>query len=127
MSAIAPSIEFFQGVSEDLSNVSLRRDLNTGAKLVVMIFEKLKATEQLNSFTKNSANNLRLVDEEGEISVAPNKTRFLLGGPEGDEIQQFECEFEIAQDEHWDRFMRFMNRYAEANGMRYGEPNAAEN
>ncbi|MGF1676496.1 MAG: photosystem II reaction center protein Psb28, partial [Rivularia sp. (in: cyanobacteria)] len=29
------------------------------------------------------------------------------------------CQFEIEQDDHWDRFMRFMHRYADANGMAY--------
>jgi photosystem II Psb28-2 protein len=32
-----------------------------------------------------------------------------------------ECKFEIEQESHWERFVRFMNRYAEANGMEYGE------
>jgi photosystem II Psb28-2 protein len=33
-----------------------------------------------------------------------------------------ECRFEIDLEDYWERFMRFMNRYAEANGMAYGEP-----
>jgi photosystem II reaction center protein Psb28 len=32
-----------------------------------------------------------------------------------------ECKLESDQENHWQRFMRFMNRYAEANAMIYGE------
>jgi photosystem II Psb28-2 protein len=43
--------------------------------------------------------------------------KFIFGGDEGDEIQRVECGFELGEPEHWDRFTRFMNRYAESNGM----------
>ncbi|MBE9116204.1 photosystem II reaction center protein Psb28 [Lusitaniella coriacea LEGE 07157] len=116
-----PSIEFFSGVSEELSNVRLRRNKNTGVRGVLMIFEKLKALERFNSFRKESTGDLRLIDAEGEISVAPSGVRFIFGGDEGDELQRVECDFEIERDDHWQRFMRFMNRYAEANGMEYSD------
>jgi len=64
-----------------------------------------------------------LRDEEGIISIAPSSVQFLFGGAEGDELNRVECQFEIEQEDHWERFMRFMNRYAEANGMTYGEKN----
>jgi photosystem II Psb28-2 protein len=32
-----------------------------------------------------------------------------------------ECRFELAQEAHWERFSRFMERYVTANGMKYGE------
>ncbi|WP_017654323.1 photosystem II reaction center protein Psb28 [Fortiea contorta] len=121
MSSITPSIQFFAGVFEDLSNVSLRREVRTGKQIVLMIFNKLQALEGFNSFTKPSLNSLSLTDEEGEINVTPASTRFIFGGDEGDELMRVECKLEIEQDEHWDRFMRFMYRYAEANGMEYGE------
>jgi photosystem II Psb28-2 protein len=116
-----PAIEFFAGLFEELSNVSLRREVRTGKRIVVMFFEKLQALEGLNSFTKQSLNSLRLTDEEGEINLTPASTRFIFGGDEGDELQRVECKLEIEQDDHWERFMRFMHRYAEANGMEYGE------
>jgi photosystem II Psb28-2 protein len=45
--------------------------------------------------------------------------KFIFGGDEGDEIQRVECGFELGEPEHWDRFTRFMNRYAESNDMGY--------
>jgi len=94
-----PTIEFFVGLSEELSGVSLRKNKSTGIRNVLMTFKTLKAIERFQSFTTRTYGDLRLTDE-------------------GDEIQRVECGFEIT-DEHWERFMRFMNRYAAANGMGY--------
>jgi len=122
MTSTTPSIQFFAGVFEELSNVSLRRTPSSGKRIVLMTFEQLQALEKFNSFTKQSLNSMLLSDEEGEISVTPSSTQFIFGGAEGDELQRVECKFEIERDDHWERFMRFMHRYAEANGMAYGEP-----
>ncbi|HBL59035.1 MAG TPA: photosystem II reaction center protein Psb28 [Cyanobacteria bacterium UBA8803] len=121
MTSPAPSIQFFEGISEELSNVSLRRNPNSGVRSVLMSFESLKALEKFNSFTKQFTNALRLTDEEGTINVEPSSVKFIFGGPEGDDLERVDCKFEIERQDHWDRFMRFMNRYAEANGMAYGE------
>lgn len=121
MASPNPSIEFFEGISEELSNVSLRRNRNTGVRSVLMSFERLKSLEKFNSFTKKFSKSMCLIDAEGVISVEPSSVKFLFSGPEGDELERVECEFEIDREDHWERFMRFMNRYAEANGMAYGE------
>ncbi len=118
--ASTPSIQFFSGIYEELGNVSLRRD-RFGKRIVLMTFNQLKALEGFNSFTKQSLNSMRLTDEEGEINITPSSTQFIFGGAEGDELQRVECKFEIERDDHWERFMRFMHRYAEANGMAYSE------
>lgn len=117
----APSIQFFEGITEDLDGVSLRRNRTSGARIVQMTFRKLKSIEQFNSFRNRFSNALSLKDEEGEIQVEPSSVKFIFGGPEGDDLERMECQFEIDRDDHWERFMRFMNRYAEANGMAYGE------
>ena len=77
------------------------------------------ALERFNSFRQRFSKALSLTDSEGTISVEPESLRFIYGGPEGDDLQRVECTFAIDQDDHWDRFMRFMERYAEANGMAY--------
>ncbi|MBD2298655.1 photosystem II reaction center protein Psb28 [Nostoc sp. FACHB-87] len=123
MTSTPPTIQFFAGIFEELSNVSLRRGKVSGNRIVAMTFNQLQALEGFNSFTKPSLNSLLLTDEEGEISVTPSSTKFIFGGDEGDELQRVECQFEIEQDDHWERFMRFMHRYAEANGMEYGSSN----
>lgn len=122
--SLMPTIEFFDGIYEDLSNVSLRRDRQTGDRIVLMSFNQLQAIERFRSYTNRFSNALRLTDEEGKIAIQPDSVQFVFGGPEGDDLERVECKFAIDQDDHWDRFMRFMHRYADANGMAYGEPEA---
>jgi photosystem II Psb28-2 protein len=116
-----PSVEFFDGIAEDLENVSLRRNPSTGLRSVKFTFSSLKALDRGNSFIKRSFNTLQLIDSEGTISVAPTSTKLFWGGAENDELKRFEFVFEIDRSEHWDRFMRFMDRYSAANGMTFGE------
>ena len=123
MTAVTPSIEFFVGLSEELSNVSLRRSKQTGIRNVLLIFDKLQSLEKFQSFTQQTYGDLRLIDSEGEISVKPSSLKIIWGGDEGDELKQVRCGFEIQEDNHWERFMRFMHRYAEANGMGYQDSN----
>ncbi|HEY9650617.1 MAG TPA: photosystem II reaction center protein Psb28 [Coleofasciculaceae cyanobacterium] len=121
MTAQIPSIQFFEGIYEELSNVSLRQNRSTGVRSIVMIFDSLKAIEKLNSFTKRSSNSIILTDEEGVITVEPSSVKILFGGDDGDELKRVECQVEIEREDHWERMMRFMTRYAEANGMSYSE------
>ncbi len=116
-----PHIEFFKGIYEDLSNVSLQRNPKTGAKSVSMTFERFNALERFQSFTSGFNGVIRLIDEEGVIEATPSSSRIIFGGDDGDDLRGVTCRFEIDQDEHWERFMRFMHRYAEANGFEYGE------
>ncbi len=116
-----PSIQFFAGINEKLGNVSLRSNPNTGKRIVLMTFDQMQALEEFNSFKKQSLNSMLLKDEEGEINVTPSSTKFIFAGDEGDELKRVDCQFEIEQDEHWERFMRFMHRYADANGMAYAD------
>jgi photosystem II Psb28-2 protein len=122
MTSQAPSIQFFEGIPENLDGVSLRRNRSSGVRSVLMTFRELKSIERFNSFRHRFSKALKLIDTEGEIQVEPSSVKFVFGGSEGDDFERMECKFEIEQDEHWDRFMRFMNRYAEVNSMAYGEP-----
>ncbi len=121
MTVAAPCIEFFDGIYEELSDVSLRRDKQTGDRIVLMSFNHLHAVERFQSYTNRFSQSLRLTDDEGRIEVQPDSVQFVFGGPEGDDLQRVDCKFAVTQDDHWERFMRFMHRYAEAHGMEYGE------
>ncbi|EKQ69501.1 photosystem II reaction center protein Psb28 [Leptolyngbyaceae cyanobacterium JSC-12] len=126
MTTLQPSIQFFDGISEELDTVSLRRNRVSGARIVVMVFRELKAIAQFNSFRYRFSQCLKLTDSEGEISIEPSSVKFYFGGPEGDELERMECRFELVQDDHWERFSRFMERYAAANGLEYGERKPGE-
>ncbi|OKH25950.1 photosystem II reaction center protein Psb28 [Hydrococcus rivularis NIES-593] len=121
MSSSNPSIEFFVGLSEELENVSLRQNKDTGVRSVLMTFKTLKALEKFQSFTQKTYGDLRLIDSEGEISIEPASLKIIYGGDDGDDLIRVECKLEIYREDHWERLMRFLHRYAEANGMGYQE------
>ena len=104
----------------------MRRQKDTGVRSVLMIFKPLKALENFRSFTKKTYGDLRLIDSEGVISIDPSSVKIIFGGDDGDDLRHVECGFEIYSEDHWERFMRFMHRYAEANGMGYSDKSQIE-
>lgn len=122
MATPTPSIEFFDGISETLEGVSLRRRRDSGVRIVQMTFHQVKSIEEFRSFRNQFSKAMNLIDSEGTIQVEPSSVKFYFGGPEGDDLERMECTFELDRDDHWERFKRFMDRYAAANGMEYGEP-----
>lgn len=122
MTTQIPSIQFFDGVPEDLDDVSLRRNRSTGVRSVLMTFKHLNSISQFNSFRYRFSGCMKLIDDEGQISVEPASVKFYFKGDDGDDFDRLECRFDLDRDDHWERFLRFMHRYAEANGMEYGEP-----
>ena len=59
---------------------------------------------------------MTMEDEEGEISTANVSARFVEGKPVGLLVRH-----EMRTLGEWDRFMRFMERYAEANGLGFAK------
>merc|ERR1712071_78306 len=59
---------------------------------------------------------LFLVDDEGELSTTDVNANFVNGKP-----QSIECLLVMTTPEEWDRFMRFMERYGEANGLGFSK------
>jgi len=121
MTAQLPTVRFYEGILESIDSVSLRRNADTGERTVLLLFKQLKAIEAFQSFRSQFSKALKLTDEEGVITIEPSGIRFIFGGDDGDDLERVECTLTIDRDDYWDRFMRFMHRYAEANGMAYGE------
>ncbi|MBU6228135.1 MAG: photosystem II reaction center protein Psb28 [Cyanobacteria bacterium REEB459] len=126
MNPVAPSLGFYEGIAETIDSVSLRRHTDSDDRSLVLTFKQLKAIEAFRSFRKQFSKALKLVDEEGTITIEPAGMRFIFGGADGDDLERVECTLTLHRQDHWDRLMRFMHRYAEANGMAYGEPSAPE-
>mmetsp|Transcript_21484 Transcript_21484/g.32643 ORF Transcript_21484/g.32643 Transcript_21484/m.32643 type:complete len:152 (+) Transcript_21484:189-644(+) len=59
---------------------------------------------------------LFLIDDEGEMSTNDVNASFTNGKP-----QSIECLYVMNSPEEWDRFMRFMERYGEANGLGFNK------
>ncbi len=121
MTAQTPTVQFYEGIPETISDVRLRQNKSTGDRSALLIFEKMEAIERFKSFRNEFSKALKMIDEEGVIAIEPSGVKFIFGGPEGDDLVRVECILDIDRDDHWERFMRFMYRYAEANGLAYGE------
>lgn len=121
MADATPSIQFFEGISEELSGISFRRNRATGVRSILMTFKGLRSIDRFQSYTNRFAGGMSLNDSEGNINIEPASVRFVFGGPEGDDLERVECVLQVDREDHWERLMRFIERYAEANEMTYGE------
>jgi len=110
------SVQFLEGLEEEITEVSLRKRGNT--RIVVLIFERMQAMEQLRSFTKGT-DSLWLEDEEGQMQVFPSGIKFFFRND--DDLARVECAFEVTAEPIWERVMRFLERWAKTKGFEFGE------
>ncbi len=110
------SVQFIDGLDEEISGISLRQRRGSSGKVVVLTFERVRAAEKGRSFT-NQVDTLWLRDEEGDIQVTPNGIKFVF--VDDDTLSKAECSFDVESEEAWERVMRFFHRYAEAHGFEF--------
>lgn len=111
-----PCVQILKDVSEKVSSVSLSQDLSTGAYIIVMRFQHLASLAHFLCARRRSNNVLHLTDSEGKILVRPS-INMIYEGSQEQYLRSVECKFEIYQDKLWKRFIRFVDRYAEANSL----------
>ncbi|MEL6382153.1 MAG: photosystem II reaction center protein Psb28 [Cyanobacteria bacterium J06626_18] len=103
-------IEFARGVVEEvIPDVRLTRSPDGRDGTATFYFENPKALSQEEGV---EVTGMYMVDEEGELVTREVKGKFVNGEPAG-----IEALFVMKSEEEWERFMRFMNRYAEQNGL----------
>ncbi|MDC0832089.1 photosystem II reaction center protein Psb28 [Geitlerinema sp. CS-897] len=103
-------IEFSRGVKEEIvPDVRLTRSKDGTNGRAIFYFEKPNALQQ--DF-EEEITGMYLVDEEGELVTREVKGKFVNGQPEA-----LEAIVAIKSTAEWDRFMRFMERYAQENGL----------
>lgn len=103
-------IQFSRGLTEDVvPDVRLTRSKTGDSATATFIFQKPKA---LSNETTEDITGMYLIDEEGEIVTREVKGKFVNGKPEA-----LEAVYIMKSTEEWDRFMRFMQRYGEENGL----------
>lgn len=102
-------IQFARGVAEEvIPDVRLTRSKDGTNGTATFYFDHPKAL----SDEGVEITGMYLVDEEGEMVTREVKGKFINGEPSG-----IEAMYPIKSTEEWERFMRFMNRYAEQNGL----------
>ncbi|GFR42406.1 hypothetical protein Agub_g3306 [Astrephomene gubernaculifera] len=107
----AATLQFIRGVNEPtVPEVRLTRSRTGANGTATFIFENpsvFQASGEMGDIT-----GLFLVDDEGTLSTTDVKAKFINGKP-----QAIEAKLNMRSQFEWDRFLRFMDRYAEDNGL----------
>ncbi len=107
-------MQFFRGVDENVTpDVRLTRSKDGTSGTATFYFEKPNALA--NDVTQD-VTGLYMIDDEGEIITREVNAKFINGKPEA-----LEALYIMKSVEEWDRFMRFMERYAESNGLGFSK------
>ena len=106
------SIQFVRGLDEKcVPNVKLTRAKDGSSGIATFNFENPNVFDASTS-AAGEVTGMFMVDDEGEISTTDVNARFANGKP-----QSIESTYVMNSPEQWDRFMRFMEKYGEANGL----------
>ena len=107
-------IEFFRGIDEEvIPDVRLTRARDGSNGTATFYFPKPKA---LSNNGAEDITGMYMVDEEGEIVTREVKGKFVNGKPEALEVLYI-----IRSAAEWDRFMRFMERYAKDHDLEFNK------
>ena len=120
-SSVKPTagISFYEGLYEpDVPDVKLTRSKDGENGVATFNFDKPSFfnCEREEDVPQGAITAMTMEDEEGEISTANVSARFVEGKPVGLLVRH-----EMKSPGEWDRFMRFMERYAEANGLGFAK------
>ena len=107
-------IQFSIGVTEDVvPDVRLTRSRDGSHGTATFYFENPKA---LDNDSTNDVTGMYMIDEEGELVTREVKAKFVNGKPEA-----LEAVYLMKSTAEWERFMRFMERYAEKNDLGFSK------
>jgi photosystem II protein len=99
-------IQFARGIDEDvIPDVRITRAKDGSNGTATFYFQSPKALS--NNMTE-SITGMYLIDDEGEISTREVKAKFINGQPDA-----IEAVYLIKSAAEWERFIRFMERFAE--------------
>jgi photosystem II 13kDa protein len=107
-------IQFSRGVEEDgIPEVRLTRSRTGDSGTATFIFTNPKILAQGST---DEITGMYMIDEEGELITREVKGKFINGKPEA-----LEAIYLMKSSDEWDRFMRFMERYAEDTGLGFSK------
>ncbi len=107
-------IQFSRGMDEDaVPEVRLTRSKSGDQGTATFLFENPKA---LSSTSSQDITGMYMIDDEGELLTREVKAKFINGQPAG-----LEALYIMKSATEWERFMRFMERYSEANGLGFSK------
>jgi photosystem II 13kDa protein len=107
-------IEFSRGISEEVTpDIRLTRSRSGESGTATFIFQNPNALGNANT---EDITGMYMIDEEGEIVTREVKAKFINGKPEA-----LEAVYIMRSPDEWERFMRFMERYAKENDLEFGK------
>ena len=109
-----PIIQFIKGIDEvtiPSVNITRSRDGSTGT--ATFIFENPTIFYNILN-AKTEITGMFLIDQEGTLMTRDITAKFLQGKP-----KTIQATYIIKNSESWDRFMRFMERYASENQLTF--------
>ncbi|MBW4686400.1 MAG: photosystem II reaction center protein Psb28 [Komarekiella atlantica HA4396-MV6] len=103
-------IQFSRGIDEEvIPEVRLTRSRTGDSGTATFIFTNPNI---LGQGSTEDITGMYMIDEEGELITREVKGKFVNGRPEA-----LEALYLMKSAAEWDRFMRFMERYANENGL----------
>jgi photosystem II protein len=107
-------IQFARGVAEDvIPDVRLTRSRDGSNGTATFYFQNPTILSQGST---EEITGMYMIDEEGEISTREVKGKFINGKPEA-----IEALYLMKSTDEWDRFMRFMERYAQEHDLGFSK------
>ncbi|XP_022953299.1 photosystem II reaction center PSB28 protein, chloroplastic-like isoform X2 [Cucurbita moschata] len=110
---VLPKIQFIQGTDEQtVPDVRLTKSRDGTNGMAIFKFEQPSVFDS--SGEVGDITGFYMIDEEGVIQSVDVNAKFINGKPAG-----IEAKYVMRTPREWDRFMRFMERYSNANGLQF--------
>ncbi|KAG2243716.1 hypothetical protein Bca52824_094444 [Brassica carinata] len=110
---VKPALQFIQGTDEmTIPDVKLTRSRDGSNGMALFNFDQPSVFDS--SGEVGEITGLYMIDEEGVIQSTDVNARFVNGKPEG-----IVAKHVMRTPKEWDRFMRFMERYSDQNGLQF--------
>ncbi|KAL7151663.1 hypothetical protein ABFS83_04G046300 [Erythranthe nasuta] len=110
---VKPVIQFIQGIDEQtIPDVKLTKSRDGSNGMAIFAFNEPSVFDS--SSVVGDITGFYMIDEEGVLQSVDVNAKFVNGKPAG-----VEAKYIMRTPREWDRFMRFMERYANANGLSF--------
>ncbi|GAB4830103.1 Photosystem II reaction center Psb28 protein [Ancistrocladus abbreviatus] len=110
---VKPTIQFIQGTDElSIPDVRLTKSRDGTNGMAIFRFEQPSVFDS--STELGDITGFYMIDEEGVLQSVDVSAKFVNGKPAA-----IEAKYVMRSPREWDRFMRFMERYSNANGLQF--------